>query len=206
MRTAFRVACKQTSVISSVHTATFHNTATHTRLLQSVPLAINRFPSLSRASQPLNSLSIRTKSKMSDADKKEPHIEVGVAPPAQAEDTIFGKITRKEIPVKLIHDDDVCVAFHDLHPQGPVHILVIPKKPITQLSKADPSDAAILGHLLIVAAKVWGCVCRFYCAFQFFDSCLSFCSFICPQLISSHSIYRTPSLTLTLAGCEGGWS
>ncbi|KAM4729290.1 adenosine 5'-monophosphoramidase HINT1 [Anableps anableps] len=69
-------------------------------------------------------------------------------------DTIFGKIVRKEIPVNLIYEDDQCVAFPDIAPQAPTHILVVPKKPIVQLSQAEESDAALLGHMLIVAKKV----------------------------------------------------
>ncbi|KAJ8311417.1 hypothetical protein KUTeg_010878 [Tegillarca granosa] len=69
-------------------------------------------------------------------------------------DTIFGKIVRKEIPCDFVHEDDQCVAFKDLSPQAPVHFLVIPKKPIVQLSTAEDSDEQLLGHLLIVAKKV----------------------------------------------------
>ncbi|XP_035519067.1 histidine triad nucleotide-binding protein 1 [Morone saxatilis] len=68
-------------------------------------------------------------------------------------DTIFGKIVRKEIPANLIYEDDQCVAFPDISPQAPTHILVVPKKPIVQLSQAEESDAALLGHLMIVAKK-----------------------------------------------------
>merc|ERR1712235_166819 len=68
-------------------------------------------------------------------------------------DTIFGKIIRKEIPAKILYEDDQCLAFHDVSPQAPTHFLVIPKKPIAQLSKAEDSDAALLGHLMIVAKK-----------------------------------------------------
>ncbi|XP_056291689.1 histidine triad nucleotide-binding protein 1 [Pseudoliparis swirei] len=68
-------------------------------------------------------------------------------------DTIFGKIIRKEIPVELLYEDDKCVAFPDISPQAPTHILVVPKKPIVQLSKAEDSDAALLGHLMLVAKK-----------------------------------------------------
>ncbi|XP_023250153.1 histidine triad nucleotide-binding protein 1 [Seriola lalandi dorsalis] len=68
-------------------------------------------------------------------------------------DTIFGKIVRKEIPANLIYEDDKCVAFPDISPQAPTHILVIPKKPIVQLSQAEDDDAALLGHLMIVAKK-----------------------------------------------------
>ncbi|XP_053188885.1 histidine triad nucleotide-binding protein 1 [Scomber japonicus] len=68
-------------------------------------------------------------------------------------DTIFGKIVRKEIPATFIHEDDLCVAFNDVAPQAPTHILVVPKKPIVQLSQAEESDAALLGHMMIVAKK-----------------------------------------------------
>ncbi|XP_020777088.1 histidine triad nucleotide-binding protein 1 [Boleophthalmus pectinirostris] len=68
-------------------------------------------------------------------------------------DTIFGKIIRKEIPATFLYEDDQCVAFNDVAPQAPVHILVVPKKPIVQLSKAEESDSALLGHLMIVAKK-----------------------------------------------------
>ncbi|XP_020313605.1 adenosine 5'-monophosphoramidase HINT1 [Oncorhynchus kisutch] len=68
-------------------------------------------------------------------------------------DTIFGKIIRKEIPAKILFEDDQCIAFHDVTPQAPTHFLVVPRKPIVQLSKAEDSDAAILGHMMIVAKK-----------------------------------------------------
>ncbi|XP_076632708.1 histidine triad nucleotide binding protein 1 [Colletes latitarsis] len=69
-------------------------------------------------------------------------------------DTIFGKILRKEIPCNFIYEDDQCVAFEDINGQAPVHFLVIPRKPIPQLSKAQDEDEALLGHLMIVARKV----------------------------------------------------
>ncbi|KAL7295229.1 hypothetical protein TKK_0011437 [Trichogramma kaykai] len=69
-------------------------------------------------------------------------------------DTIFGKILRKEIPCKFIYEDDQCVAFHDVSPQAPVHFLVIPRKPISQLSQVEDEDEPILGHLMNVARKV----------------------------------------------------
>ncbi|XP_017766572.1 PREDICTED: histidine triad nucleotide-binding protein 1 [Eufriesea mexicana] len=70
------------------------------------------------------------------------------------EDTIFGKILRKEIPCEFIYTDDQCVAFRDINAQAPVHFLVIPRKPISQLSKAEDGDEALLGHLMNVARKV----------------------------------------------------
>merc|ERR1719427_1028314 len=80
--------------------------------------------------------------------------EVAKAQTAQAGgDTIFGKIIRKEIPADIIYEDDQCLAFNDISPQAPVHFLVIPKKPIAQLSKATDADEALLGHLLNAARK-----------------------------------------------------
>lgn len=69
-------------------------------------------------------------------------------------DTIFGKILRKEIPCQFIYEDDQCVAFNDINPQAPVHFLVIPRKPISQLSKSQLEDEQLLGHLLYVAKVV----------------------------------------------------
>merc|ERR1712156_182547 len=80
--------------------------------------------------------------------------EVAKAQSAQpGGDTIFGKIIRKEIPAKILYEDDLCLAFSDVNPQAPVHFLVIPKKPITQLSKSEDSDEQLLGHLMVVARK-----------------------------------------------------
>ena len=69
-------------------------------------------------------------------------------------DTIFGKIARGEIPTDLVYEDDLAVAFPDINPQAPTHILVIPRKPITRLSATGDGEAALLGHLLGVARKV----------------------------------------------------
>lgn len=69
-------------------------------------------------------------------------------------DTIFGKILRGEIPTKFIYEDDKCVAFDDISPQAPVHFLVIPRKPIPQLSAAEDGDESLIGHLMIVARKL----------------------------------------------------
>ncbi|KAH8403364.1 hypothetical protein KR222_011431, partial [Zaprionus bogoriensis] len=73
---------------------------------------------------------------------------------AASEDTIFGKILRKEIPCKFIYEDEKCVAFNDVAPQAPTHFLVIPRKPIAQLSLAEEGDAELLGHLMLVGRKV----------------------------------------------------
>lgn len=69
-------------------------------------------------------------------------------------DTIFGKIIRKEIPAEIVYEDELSLAFKDVNPQAPTHILVIPKKPIPQLDAATPEDRDLLGHLLLTARKV----------------------------------------------------
>ncbi len=69
-------------------------------------------------------------------------------------DTIFGKIIRGEVPAKIVHDDDQCLAFHDVAPQAPVHVLVIPKKLLTSLAEATAADADLLGHLVVVATQL----------------------------------------------------
>ncbi|XP_027624183.1 histidine triad nucleotide-binding protein 1-like [Tupaia chinensis] len=77
-------------------------------------------------------------------------------------DTIFGKIIRKEIPAKIIFEDDWCLAFHGISSQVPTHFLVIPKKYISgtskkrnifQISEAEDDDESLLGHLMIVVKK-----------------------------------------------------
>ncbi|MBK1617879.1 histidine triad nucleotide-binding protein [Lamprobacter modestohalophilus] len=69
-------------------------------------------------------------------------------------DTIFGKIANGEVAADLIYEDDEVVAFRDLNPQAPVHVLVIPRKPIPTLNDAGPEDAELLGRLMLAAAKV----------------------------------------------------
>ena len=69
-------------------------------------------------------------------------------------DTIFGKIIRKEIPADIVYEDNLALAFRDVNPQAPVHILVIPKQAIAKLSDADSPDHALMGHLLLTAKRV----------------------------------------------------
>ena len=69
-------------------------------------------------------------------------------------DTLFGKIIRREIPADIVYEDDLALAFKDINPQAPVHVLVIPKKPIPKLADAAPDDQALLGHLLLTAKHV----------------------------------------------------
>lgn len=68
--------------------------------------------------------------------------------------TLFQKIADKEIPAKLLHEDAVCVAFHDIAPQAPTHVLIVPRKPIPRVAEAAAEDQATLGHLLIVAGQL----------------------------------------------------
>ena len=70
------------------------------------------------------------------------------------DDTIFGRIVRGEIPCDQVYADDLCLAFRDIQPQAPVHLLVIPREPLVSLAEAAEEHQALLGHLLLVAAKV----------------------------------------------------
>ena len=69
-------------------------------------------------------------------------------------DTIFTKIINKEIPADIVYEDDLCLAFRDVNPQAPVHLLLIPKQPLDMLSNAEVKDQALLGHLLLVVGKI----------------------------------------------------
>ena len=69
-------------------------------------------------------------------------------------ETIVSKIIDKQIPADIVYEDDLSLAFRDVNPQAPVHILIIPKKPVAQLNDADISDQDLLGHLMLVANKV----------------------------------------------------
>lgn len=69
-------------------------------------------------------------------------------------ETIFGKIIRREIPADIVYEDDLCLAFKDVNPQAPVHVLVIPKKPIAKLADAESDDHALMGHLLLTVKRV----------------------------------------------------
>jgi histidine triad (HIT) family protein len=71
-----------------------------------------------------------------------------------SEPTLFERILAGEIPAQIAYQDDLAFVIHDINPQAPVHVLVIPKKPLTRLGEADSADQALLGHLLLVAAKM----------------------------------------------------
>ncbi len=69
-------------------------------------------------------------------------------------ETVFSKIIRKEISAKIVYEDDLSIAFHDLQAQAPIHVLVIPKRQIDSLEAATTEDSSLLGHLQIVVQKV----------------------------------------------------
>ena len=70
------------------------------------------------------------------------------------QDNIFLKIVEKRIPAKIIHEDERCVAFHDVNPQAPVHVLVVPRKVIATHADVKAEDRELLGHLHLVAAQL----------------------------------------------------
>jgi histidine triad (HIT) family protein len=69
-------------------------------------------------------------------------------------ETLFSKIIDREIPAEIVYEDDVCLAFKDINPQAPMHVLIVPKKPIAKLTDAKNDDQPILGHLLTKASEV----------------------------------------------------
>ncbi len=69
-------------------------------------------------------------------------------------DTLFSKIINREIPADIVYEDDLCLAFHDITPQAPVHILIIPKQAIVKIADAAESDQSLLGHLLLKARVI----------------------------------------------------
>ncbi|EYC04656.1 hypothetical protein Y032_0086g1909 [Ancylostoma ceylanicum] len=90
--------------------------------------------------------SVLARQKMTEVEKAQAAV--------RENDTIFGKIIRKEIPAKIIFEDEEVLAFHDVSPQAPVHFLVIPKRRVAMLQEAEDTDQALLGKLMLTAAKV----------------------------------------------------
>jgi len=68
--------------------------------------------------------------------------------------TLFEKLIAREIPATIVYEDDLVIAFRDVKPQAPTHVLIVPKKPIPRIAEAQPEDHKILGHLLLKAAEV----------------------------------------------------
>ena len=69
-------------------------------------------------------------------------------------ETIFSKIIERKIPARIEYEDDLCLAFHDVAPQAPVHVLVIPKQPIPSLAEITGADRDLVGHLVVVATQL----------------------------------------------------
>ncbi|MGO8677516.1 MAG: histidine triad nucleotide-binding protein [Limisphaerales bacterium] len=70
--------------------------------------------------------------------------------------TLFEKIIAREIPAEIVYEDDMVLAFRDINPKAPTHVLIVPKKPIPRVSEAKPGDQQLLGCLLLKAAEVAG--------------------------------------------------
>jgi histidine triad (HIT) family protein len=68
--------------------------------------------------------------------------------------TLFEKIIARELPALIVYEDDLVVAFRDIKPQAPTHVLIVPRKPIPRIAEAKPEDQQVLGHLLLKAAEV----------------------------------------------------
>jgi histidine triad (HIT) family protein len=68
--------------------------------------------------------------------------------------TLFSKIISRAIPADIVYEDEHCLAFRDINPQAPTHVLLIPKQEIPRLSDATAADQVLLGHLLVAAGKV----------------------------------------------------
>ena len=71
-----------------------------------------------------------------------------------AQKTVFKRIIDGEIPARIVYQDDLCLAFHDVAPQAPTHVIVIPKKEIPSLDEVGDDDAALVGHLVVVVRKL----------------------------------------------------
>ena len=68
--------------------------------------------------------------------------------------TLFEKIIAREIPAEIVYEDDLVLAFRDIKPQAPVHVLIVPKKPFPRIAEATADEQSLLGHLLLKAAEV----------------------------------------------------
>lgn len=68
--------------------------------------------------------------------------------------TLFERIADREIPADIVHEDARCLAFRDVNPQAPTHVLVVPRRPISGIESVEPGDADLVGHLFVVARRV----------------------------------------------------
>jgi histidine triad (HIT) family protein len=71
-----------------------------------------------------------------------------------SEKTVFGKIIDREIPANIVYEDDLCLAFEDVNPQAPTHLLVIPKKEVASVDDLADEDADLVGHLFLVMRRI----------------------------------------------------
>jgi histidine triad (HIT) family protein len=71
-----------------------------------------------------------------------------------SQETIFSRIIKREVPAEIVYEDDLCLAFRDINPQAPVHILIIPKKPIDRLANVEESDGELMAHLFFKARDI----------------------------------------------------
>ncbi len=70
------------------------------------------------------------------------------------QETIFSKIIKREIPADIVYEDDACLAFKDINPQAPVHLLIIPKKAIATINDIEPEDREVVGQLFCIARQL----------------------------------------------------
>lgn len=68
--------------------------------------------------------------------------------------TIFSKIIDKQIPADIVYEDDLCLAFRDINPQAPTHVLVIPKREIKSIDELTASDSTLIGHLFVIVRQI----------------------------------------------------
>ena len=68
--------------------------------------------------------------------------------------TIFTQIINREIPADIVYEDEICLAFRDINPQAPIHVLLIPKKEIVSMATVETEDQAVLGHLMVKASEI----------------------------------------------------
>ncbi|NBB87745.1 MAG: HIT domain-containing protein [Bacteroidetes bacterium] len=68
--------------------------------------------------------------------------------------TLFQKIIDRDVPADIVHEDERCIAFRDINPQAPTHLLIVPRKPIPTLDDLEPEDAELVGHLFLVAKQL----------------------------------------------------
>ncbi|HWJ03594.1 MAG TPA: histidine triad nucleotide-binding protein [Verrucomicrobiae bacterium] len=70
------------------------------------------------------------------------------------ENCLFCSIVDKKIPANIVYEDELVIAFHDIHPVAPVHVLIVPKKHISSLNEAEEQDKELLGHILLTAGRI----------------------------------------------------